>query len=250
MKRTLSMMLALSLLWLITISGAAAEDTVPTAAELYSADPQPDVPLSCDPYIDPTILLVNKEYGIPWDYVPELTDLDLPHKPGVATQKLRPDAAEALVRLFAAAEADGIELGIVSGYRSYVTQKAIHARKVAQKGRAAAELSSAPPGKSEHQLGLAVDVSCAEINYRLNAIFGDTKEGQWLEAHCAEFGFIIRYRSEWIKYTSYKAEPWHIRYIGEAHARLVMKLHVPYEIYIEYLKMCWDAQDHLPQASL
>ena len=233
------------LLLLLTAFTCAAEDAWPTARELFEQDPAPDVPLSCDPRIDPLIVLVNKQNGLPSSYVPELKDLDLPHKPGVATQQMRPEAADALSRLFAAAEADGIKLGVVSGYRSYGTQRAIHAKKVAQRGRAA-ELTSAPPGKSEHQLGLAVDVSCASISYRLNAVFGTTPEGQWVEEHCAEYGFIIRYRKECQDVTGYKAEPWHIRYVGPEHARLVMDLHVPYEVYMEYMQLCWNAKSHTP----
>ncbi len=231
---------------ILSCCASALCEALPTAMELFSADPAPDVPMRSDPAIDPLTVLVNKEEPLPWDYIPPLVPLEVPHKPGVSTQQMVPDAAEALTRLFAAAESDGISLGVVSGYRSYGTQKSIHARKVAQKGRATAELTSAPPGKSEHQLGLAVDVSSASINYRLNAIFADTAEGQWLEAHCAEFGFIIRYRAEWQKITGYKAEPWHIRYVGPEHARLITSLHVPYEIYMGYLKLCWDARAHLP----
>ena len=232
------------LLLLIPLAGAAA-DAWPTAQELFERDPAPDVPLTCDPRIDPLIVLVNKQNGLPSSYEPELIDLKLPHKPGVATQQMRPEAAEALSRLFAAAEADGIKLGVVSGYRSYGTQRAIHAKKVAQRGRSA-ELTSAPPGKSEHQLGLAVDVSCASISYRLNAIFSTTPEGQWVEAHCAEYGFIIRYRKEWQEVTGYKVEPWHIRYVGPEHARLVTALNVPYEVYMEYMQLCWNARSHMP----
>ncbi len=248
MKRLLSLVLAAALL--ACMAGALAEEPMKTPQELFEMDPNPDVPLTCDPYIDPTLLLVNKEYPIPHDYEPELTVLKLHHKRKNGQEKMRPDAAEALTRLFAAAKADGIELGVVSGYRSYITQKLIHQQKVAKKGRASAELTSAPPGKSEHQLGLAVDVSCASINYRLNAIFGNTPEGQWVEAHCAEYGFIIRYRSEWLKITGYKAEPWHIRYVGPEHARLAMELNVPYEYYIAYLKLCWDARNHLPATGI
>ena len=223
-----------------------AEEAIPTAQELFERNSSPDVPLNCDPRMDPLIVLVNKEHGLPGSYVPELTDLKLPHKPGVATQQMQPVAAKALAKLFAAAEADDVHLGVVSGYRSFGTQKAIHAKKVAQRGRSA-ELTSAPPGKSEHQLGLAVDVSCKSITYRLNAIFGDTPEGKWVEAHCAEYGFIIRYRKEWQKITGYKAEPWHIRYVGPEHAKLVMTLNVPYEIYMDYLTLCWNAKNHLPK---
>ena len=244
MKRFFSLIVCL--LIIPTAVHCIADDKLPTGEELFAQNPAPDVPLTCDPRMDPLLVLVNKETGLPSAYVPELTDLNLPHKPGVATQQMRPVAAEALTRLIQAAQADGIKLGVVSGYRSYGTQKAVHAKKVAQRGKATAELTSAPPGKSEHQLGLAVDISCASISYRLNSIFGSTTEGQWVEEHCAEYGFIIRYRAEWQRITGYKAEPWHIRYVGPKHARLVMQLNVPYEIYMDYLKLCWDSRPHLP----
>lgn len=244
MKRL--MIAALCMMLLCQCGAARGAEKLPTAQELFEQNPDPDVPMTCDPRMDPLIVLVNKEEGLPWSYVPELQDLALFHKPGVSTQKMRPEAAEALTKLFAAAEADGYSLGVVSGYRSYTVQKSIHARKVAERGKATAELTSAPPGKSEHQLGLAVDVSCASISYRLNAIFGDTEEGKWVEAHCADYGFIIRYRAEWQRITGYKAEPWHIRYVGPEHAKLAMSLNVPYEIYMDYLTLCWEARNHLP----
>ena len=51
---------------------------------------------------------------------------------------------------------------------------------------------------------------------------------------------------EWQKVTGYRTEPWHIRYVGPEHARLVTRLNVPYEIYMDYMKLCWDARSHLP----
>jgi len=247
MKLIRILILAAFILPVLSISAVLADETakpIPTAQELYALDPDPQVPMHSDPYIDPLLYLVNKENPLPYDYIPVLTELDLPHKPGIDTQSMIPEAAEALRRLFAAADQDGIELGIVSGYRSYSTQKAIHNKKVAQKGRATAELTSAPPGKSEHQLGQAVDISSKSINYRLNAIFANTEEGKWLYDHCAEYGFIIRYKKEWQSVTGYKTEPWHLRYVGREHATLITKLDVPYEIYMQYLKLCWDARDH------
>ncbi|MBQ8081286.1 MAG: M15 family metallopeptidase [Clostridia bacterium] len=242
MRRCLAVCL-IGLLMIGLTGEALAAEPLKTAAELFAANPHPDVPLSSDPYMDATLWLVNKENALPYDYVPELRTVDVRLKPGLSAQQLRPEAASAVERLFADAEAAGYQLAAVSGYRSYITQKGIHARKVAQKGKATAELSSAPPGKSEHQLGLAIDISCASINYRLNAIFGDTDEGKWLYEHCWEYGFIIRYKPEWQKITGYKSEPWHIRYIGKEHARLVTQLNVPYETYMEYLSLCWKNRD-------
>ncbi len=238
MRKLLFAVLVLLLMGL----SALAEDEIPTATELFELNPLPDVPLSSDPYIDPLLRLANKQNGLPWDYVPELREVNVLHKKGIATQQMVPEAADALEKMFAAAEQDGITLAAVSGYRSYTAQKLIYNRKVEERGSAAA-LTSAPPGHSEHQLGLAMDISCKSISYRLNASFADTEEGKWLAAHCAEYGFIIRYKKEWMDITGYKREPWHVRYIGHEHAQLVQKLNVPYETYLEYLELCWTNKD-------
>ncbi len=243
MRRMVCAVFALMLLCVC----ALAEENTATAAELFALHPAPDVPLSGDPYIDPLLRLVNKQNGLPWDYVPELREVNVLHKKGIATQQMVPEAADALEEMFSAAEQDGIILAAVSGYRSYSAQKLIYNRKVEERG-SAASLTSAPPGHSEHQLGLAMDVSSASISYRLNAAFADTKEGQWLAAHCAEYGFIIRYKKEWTDITGYKREPWHVRYIGREHARLVTELNVPYETYLAYLELCWSSKNlDIPQ---
>jgi hypothetical protein len=58
--------------------------------------------------------------------------------------------------------------------------------------------------------------------------------------HCAEFGFIVRYKTEWVKTTGYKGEPWHIRYVGREQAQFITKLNVPFDTYMAYLQLVWD----------
>lgn len=227
---------------LYTAPGFAA-DEIKNAEQLFAENPTPEVSLTIDPMIDPALRLVNKKNSLAWDDVPELVFPDINTKPGITAQQCAPMAKEALEALFAAAKAAGWDLAAVSGYRSYTAQKLIYNRKVEERGETSASLSSAPPGKSEHQLGLAMDVSCASIDYRLNKIFADTNEGKWLYAHCAEYGFIIRYKTEWTKITGYKGEPWHIRYVGVEHAKLIEKLDVPFEVYLEYLELCWQSMN-------
>ena len=72
----------------------------------------------------------------------------------------------------------------------------------------------APPGCSEHQTGLALDISCPDENYELEESFAKTKEGCWLARHCALFGFILRYPKNKEEITGFPFEPWHIRYTG------------------------------------
>jgi D-alanyl-D-alanine carboxypeptidase len=210
-----------------------------TAEELLAKYPVPEVQLTSDPSGISNLKLVNKKNKLPWDYVPELVI------PGVQTKKnvkieLVPEAAKALEDLFSAAQAEDLTLVAISGYRSYSTQKAIYQRSVTKNGKSYADLASAQAGKSEHQLGLAVDVSCDAIKLNLNKSFATTKEGIWLYEHCAEFGFIVRYKTEWVKTTGYKGEPWHIRYVGKEHAQFITKLNVPFDTYMAYLQLVWE----------
>ena len=128
-------------------------------------------------------------------------------------------AALALEELFDQADKDGIKLYGVSGYRSYTTQQFVYQNNINRFGMANAEIYSAKPGASEHQTGLAVDVSCASMGSSLSAGFAQTKEGIWLAEHCANYGFIIRYPMDRTDITGYGYEPWHIRYVGKEVAK-------------------------------
>ena len=115
----------------------------------------------------------------------------------------------------AAAQAEGLNLFVVSGYRSYDYQSTLYDSYVAQYGQEAADRFSARPGHSEHQTGLAFDVNTIDDS------FADTPEYEWLKEHCVEYGFIIRYPDGKESVTGYKFEPWHIRYLGKDTAKAV-----------------------------
>src|SRR5699024_623564 len=113
---------------------------------------------------------------------------------------------QAFLQLQADAAKAGHSIPLVSGYRSYSYQAQLYDSYVARDGQAAADRYSARPGHSEHQSGLAMDVGAIDNNY------GQTPAGQWLNAHCAEYGFILRYPQGKESITGYMYEPWHIRY--------------------------------------
>ncbi len=140
------------------------------------------------------ILIVNKKYSIPRDY-----------NPGGLTA----ECASAFEEMRQAAAEDDINIYILSGYRSYETQKELYERYVSMYGKEEADRFSAQPGHSEHQTGLAIDCVNAGDS------FIGTDEAQWLEEHCYEYGFIIRYPQGKEHITGYKYEPWHIRYVGD-----------------------------------
>lgn len=172
---------------------------------------------------DSITALVNPYNKLPEDYVPG--DLVYPDVRFIFSEKvekrmLRKEAAEALERLFEAAERDGIYLAGVSGYRSHATQKALFDRYVKRDGYEKARTYSALPGTSEHETGLAIDVSGSDGKCAAADCFGDTQEAAWLERRAAEFGFIIRYPDGKSDITGYQYEPWHLRYVGELAAQI------------------------------
>lgn len=185
---------------------------------------------------DPTIIaLVNKEYSLDENYVPnDLVKVDVPtvlENPEV--NQLREVAADALKTMFAKAKESDIELHARSGYRSYQTQVQLFQNYLNKHGEEAANRYSARPGQSEHQTGLVMDVTSESVNYQLSDRFGETKEGKWLSEHAHEFGFIIRYPKDAEDITGYIYEPWHIRYLGIDMARKVHESGLTYEEYLE-----------------
>jgi len=161
---------------------------------------------------DSIITLVNKNHSISASYVP--TDLVTVDLPSTRDTQLRSVAAEGLTKLFKAAEGAGLELYCCSGYRSYDTQSELYAWNVDTYGVDGAELVSARPGMSEHQLGLAMDVTSASVGFDLLESFGSTSEGQFIKENAHKYGFIVRYPQGKTDITGYAYEPWHLRYLG------------------------------------
>ncbi|WP_027087854.1 M15 family metallopeptidase [Cohnella panacarvi] len=192
---------------------------------------------------DSMLVMANKQRNLPSDYEP--SDLVVPNVAfsfsGDSPKKqLRKEAAEALESLFAAAEQANIDLKAVSGYRSYATQKSLFAYYVSQHGEEEAARFSAHAGQSEHQTGLAMDVSSASVGYGLEESYGETKEGRWLVEHAAEYGFIIRYPEGKEKVTGYSYEPWHVRYVGQEVAVQVMDKGITLEEFFDAVAVSAD----------
>ncbi|WP_456272122.1 D-alanyl-D-alanine carboxypeptidase family protein [Bacillus sp. AK031] len=177
------------------------------------------------------ILLVNKEQSLSSDYVP--SNLVVPDVPFVSDQeKMKSYAADALEELFAEADSEGINLYASSGYRSYDYQQDVHQYYVNQYGEEYANQISAKPGESEHQTGLVMDVTSPSVDYQLIQEFGNTAAGEWVEENADDHGFIVRYPEGKQSITGYKYEPWHLRYVGEAHAEDIMSQNLTLEEYL------------------
>lgn len=216
------------------VAGAGAKSPLPALADsgvLGSDAALLDVSKPSSP-----LVLVNKRRALnPLRFEP--SDLVVPKVLTGSTEPmlLRSDAAAAAGRMFVAAQRDGVSLEILSSYRSYATQVEVYGRYVSEKGVSGADETSARPGYSEHQTGLAMDVGdAAGRGCDLNSCFAQTAAGRWLEAHAAEHGFIIRYRPGAEAMTGYAAEPWHLRFVGAAVAQdLMVRGFTSYEAYLD-----------------
>ncbi|MFG6120213.1 M15 family metallopeptidase [Thalassobacillus sp. B23F22_16] len=163
-------------------------------------------------------VVVNKSRKLPDGFEPNdlvVPEVAFPFDEFHEKKQMRLEAAEALEELFKGAKQDGVELIAASGYRSYERQKLIYEDNVKKNGEEHANQFSAKPGTSEHQTGLAMDVTSAAAAFKLDQDFIETKEGQWLADHAHEYGFIIRYPEGKSDITGYAYEPWHLRYVGK-----------------------------------
>lgn len=181
------------------------------------------------------LILVNKDYVINSDDKPS----DLEKLPIFApnrleeVQYLRKDAATAIIEFCDAAQ-DEAELEILpaSAYRSYELQTIIFSNNIERKGSVdKANETSALPGQSEHQTGLAVDVTCKEVTYQIRNAFENTDEAKWTAENAHRFGFIIRYPKDKKDITGYNYEPWHLRYVGKTVAQYIYENNITFEEY-------------------
>jgi D-alanyl-D-alanine carboxypeptidase len=166
----------------LKLAAAARDERSTFEAELTAA-------MAGDPFLR---LLVDKSHPLPEGYAPaDLADLDSlsgksfsVSRPG---HRLRTSAAASLERMAAAARADGVALVVSSCYRSAEYQKTVYERIVRELGQEAADRESAPPGRSQHQLGLAVDFGSISDD------FADTPASRWLEANGSRFGWSLSF---------------------------------------------------------
>lgn len=113
-------------------------------------------------------------------------------------------------------------LYVMSSYRTANDQAAIYA----EQGSEVAER----PGSSEHQTGLALDVY---VNGFAGSGFLKSEAGRYVNSHCWEYGFIIRYPLLKSSVTGIDYEPWHLRYVGLPHSEIISQNGIAFEEYID-----------------
>lgn len=183
-----------------TLLGRATREQPPTLSEVTSALAGLAAASQSLPTIETIdgatmvngVLVANKTFALGESYDPGLL----------------PEVQEAFTAMRDAAARDGLSLWIKSGYRSFVDQQIVYGSYVEDYGSEQADSFSARPGHSEHQSGLALDVNST------SADFAGTPEADWIAAHAAEFGFVVRYPQGKEAVTGYTYEPWHLRHVG------------------------------------
>lgn len=194
----------------------ASVTPAPTPAITPTPAPTPTPgPYSDKPDIDITsweYRLANADNSI-GEYTPELDTVE--------GQKLDKRMTDAMKDFVAAARAQGLSVYLSSGYRSYDEQNYLYQRKVSQYGEEQAKKIVAPPGTSEHQTGLACDITDKYYEFK-NSSLENTALYQWMSQHCQEYGFIVRYPKDKEDVTGIIYEPWHFRYVGKDAAEYIM----------------------------
>jgi|GEM_PF-1202848 len=175
------------------------------------------------------LILVN-----PWNALPAELEIDLVLPPsGRNPDRHKVDAriVDDLEAMIAAAKADGVDLMIDYGYRSFAqseglfekqinSQLAAHPDYTREQAVEAAKRWVAPPGTSDHHTGLALDIVTPAYQV-LDDGFAGTDAGRWMEAHSWEYGFVIRFPKDKTAITGIAYESWHLRYVGREHAAVM-----------------------------
>ena len=258
MKRRISMLLVVLLLWCIAMPGTAEGgfeeeeidifDLEEMSETVAAGDPLWEFPVALEDMNPEFIRLANKHYLLPENYVPDnLVKVPKdPKKGGIKWKsapseghQLQAECAEALCAMNAVMrEIDGFQdMYLKSAYRSYRTQKTMYNNRLKKNnGRDDGWVSK--PGASDHQTGLGCDV--IPYNWTKKSGMNDKmmqeKECQWMAEHCQEYGFIIRYPADKKEITEINTEPWHLRYVGIPAATYIMENGLCLEEFVQELQ--------------
>ncbi len=208
-------------------------DVANDVIELYDEN---EKPIEASFEDDWKLILVNKQNMVPSDYTFEL---------GTIRGSIQADVRilDDLNTMIEDAKKDGIYLTVCSGCRDYNRQTVLFDKKIRNymgKGMSYFDAYSIAsqavtiPGKSEHQIGLALDIICNHYS-DLNEGFADTDAGRWLAENSDQYGFILRYPKGKENITGIEYEPWHFRYVGQEAATSITEQGITLEEYVEQI---------------
>lgn len=178
------------------------------------------------------LVLVNKLHAVSKNYYPsDMVAVDGKYTTNQGLE-MKSDAYDAYLQMRKAARADEIYFKICSAYRTYSTQEYLYNSYLGSMGEDLRNIRSAYPGRSEHHTGYAIDITSKSMGWTLSQAFADYPEGEWINEHCSEYGFIIRYPKGKTDITGYDYEPWHLRYVGTEAAAEITEQGITLEEYL------------------
>lgn len=178
------------------------------------------------------LVLVNKLHAVSKSYYPsDMVAVDGKYTTNQGLE-MKSDAYDAYLQMRKAARADEIYFKICSAYRTYSTQEYLYNSYLGSMGEDLRNIRSAYPGRSEHHTGYAIDITSKSMGWTLSQAFADCPEGEWINEHCSEYGFIIRYPKGKTDITGYDYEPWHLRYVGTEAAAEITEQGITLEEYL------------------
>ncbi len=177
---------------------------------------------------------VSKDRSLPGNFAPQLVDIPVPHGDANSVMQVSTQIAQPLEKLFEAAKSDGVELMVSSAYRSIESQQKLYDGYMTERGQAYTISHVAKPGTSEHQSGLAIDISSASASCAANS---DKCELNfvaigWLAQNAPKFGFIQRYPMGKQSITGFSNEEWHYRYVGIPLARALSEANLTLDEFV------------------
>ena len=208
------------------------------SATQSAEEPKKDVPkkpttqtvaVTADDISKGQLVLINAEHEVNDQAVPEdLITLSKHPKvvKGFTTAddsiKISREMLSAFKHMIHDAKKDNVTHFVInSSYRSKAVQADLYRTKGAD--------IALPPGASEHNLGLSMDIG-SSLGLMENA-----EEGKWLAKNAAKYGFILRYPSDKTSITGIQYGAWHLRYVGLPHSLIMQQHDWVLEEYMDYL---------------
>lgn len=179
------------------------------------------------------LILVNKYYSLPDDYEPEnIVKMNLQY--AYDDNSIRDYVYDAFLEMYRAAMEEGYQLITNSSYRDYDWQDTLYNNYKTSRGQEYADAFAARPGYSEHQTGLALDITCYNCTNGTFDDFAESEEYQWLLKNSYKYGFILRYPEGKEDITGYNFEAWHFRYVGKDMAKKIYNSGLTFDEYYAY----------------
>lgn len=212
-------------------SSSQTSETVQQMSQTAQSEPLPVIDNEW------AMIFVNNDNPLPDDYKVDTAVV-------YSSYELEARCAEYAKRMLADAAAAGCGIKVISGYRSIDYQKMLFSndmQRYINQGKTESEAYAitaqniAIPGKSEHNLGLAMDVANIDWQGEITEEFENTPEFEWLNENCWKYGFILRYPKDKVSVTEFVYEPWHYRFVGLYHAEQIMKSGLCLEEYMSAL---------------